>query len=172
MLHETLVMWLHLLAAVIWVGGMAFLAFVLGPYGRRLPDEQRADLFRNVGRRFSRISWPLIAILIFTGPLSLYLRGVPPAQALGPLFLSTSYGQSVLVKTILFTLIITLSAVHDFWIGPRVHRLLASLRGLPEEEREALRGQAHKMRRAASYIGRVNFILGLAVLYFAASLAV
>ncbi len=40
MYHLTLLLWLHILAVVIWVGGMAFLAFVLGPYARRLRDEQ------------------------------------------------------------------------------------------------------------------------------------
>jgi putative copper export protein len=164
-------MWLHLLAVVIWVGGMAFLAFVLAPYGRGLPDDQRADLFQSVGRRFSRISWPLILIIAVTGPLSLYFRGVPPAEAIGPLFLSTYYGQAILIKAILFILIVLLSATHDFWIGPRVHRILTGLGSLPEVEREAARRQALLMRRVASYIGRANFILALGVLYFAASLA-
>jgi putative copper export protein len=172
MLHQSIIMWIHLLAAVIWVGGMAFLAFVLGPYGRRLPDDQRAELFQSVGRRFSRISWPLIVILIITGPLSLYFRGVPPADAFSPLFLSTYYGQAILIKAILFILIIVLSAAHDFLIGPRVHDILAGLRSLPEEQRQEARERALRMRRTASYIGRVNFILALAILYFAASLAV
>ncbi len=117
MFHQTLIMWNHLLGAVRWVGGMAFLAFVFGPYGRRLPDEQRADLFQDVGRRFSRIGWALIGILLITGPLNL-LQRIPPSVALSLGFLSTAYGQVILAKTLLFMVIILLSAAHDFWIGP------------------------------------------------------
>lgn len=29
---DTIVLWIHMLAAISWVGGMLFVAFVLGPY--------------------------------------------------------------------------------------------------------------------------------------------
>ncbi len=82
-------------------------------------------MYQQVGQRFSRISWILIGVLLITGPINLFLR-VPPSDALILSFLSTGYGQAILMKTSLFVAIIVLSAVHDFWIGPKAHRILAS----------------------------------------------
>lgn len=61
---NTLVLWIHILAAISWVGGMIFVAFVLGPYVRRtFPPEGRPPLMAAVGRRFSYLGW----CAIFTG---------------------------------------------------------------------------------------------------------
>src|SRR5690348_6456955 len=65
---DTLVLWIHILAAISWVGGMLFVAFILGPYVRRaFPPEQRTPLMAAVGKRFSVLGWSAIFTLICTG---------------------------------------------------------------------------------------------------------
>ena len=48
----SVVLWLHLLAAVAWIGGMLFLATVLAPVTRNIPSSERTELFSRVGRHF------------------------------------------------------------------------------------------------------------------------
>jgi putative copper export protein len=59
---EDLRLFLHVLAATIWVGGQLTLAGLV-PVLRRAG----ADVPRSVARQFSRIAWPAFAVLIITG---------------------------------------------------------------------------------------------------------
>ncbi len=59
---------LHALAAVIWVGGMAFAyAFLRPAAGEVLQDPQRQHLWRAVLRRFFTVVWLAIGLLLLTG---------------------------------------------------------------------------------------------------------
>jgi uncharacterized membrane protein len=63
----TLVQWTHVTAALIGVGGMAFLFFILMPSLRVLPPEQRALLTKKVMDRFRWMIWPVILVLLVSG---------------------------------------------------------------------------------------------------------
>jgi uncharacterized membrane protein len=58
---------LHALAAVIWVGGMAFAYFFLRPAAQTLQAPQRQELWRAVLARFFIAIWIAIAVLLLTG---------------------------------------------------------------------------------------------------------
>ena len=50
--------WLHMLAAVSWIGGTIFLSVVLMPVLKREPFvSQSAMLFRTIARRFLVVIW-------------------------------------------------------------------------------------------------------------------
>ena len=71
-----LLVWLHMLAAVNWIGGTIFLSAVLVPVLRREPfASQKALLFRTVARRFRMVVWGAITILLLTGFPLLHQRG-------------------------------------------------------------------------------------------------
>jgi putative copper export protein len=59
---DTIRLFLHVLAATIWVGGQVTLA-VLVPVLRRAGT----SLPRAAARRFSQIAWPAFAVLVITG---------------------------------------------------------------------------------------------------------
>jgi putative copper export protein len=59
---DTIRLFLHVLAATIWVGGQLTLA-ALVPVLRRLG----ADVPAVVARRFSQVAWPAFAVLVVTG---------------------------------------------------------------------------------------------------------
>ncbi len=63
----TFVQWVHLSAAVIGVGGIAFLHFVLLPSSEILSPEQRDLIFKVVLGRFRWVSWSVIALLLLSG---------------------------------------------------------------------------------------------------------
>lgn len=81
---------LHVLAMAAWLGGLALLT--VGVLPRREPDELRVAL-----PAFSRVALIAIATLAITG-LYQALRGVQTVDAL----FTTTYGQLVVVKVVLF----------------------------------------------------------------------
>jgi uncharacterized membrane protein len=58
---------LHVLAAVVWVGGMAFAYLVLRPSAGELPAEARLRLWHRVFTRFFPLVWASIVVLLGTG---------------------------------------------------------------------------------------------------------
>ena len=59
---DTVRLFLHVLAATVWVGGQITLA-ALVPVLRR----QGSELARAAARQFNKIAWPAFAVLIATG---------------------------------------------------------------------------------------------------------
>ena len=59
---HTVRLYLHLLAATVWVGGQLTLAGLVPGLRAIAPDAPRA-----VARRFNRIAWPAYGVLIATG---------------------------------------------------------------------------------------------------------
>jgi uncharacterized membrane protein len=58
---------LHLLAAVIWVGGMFFAHVIVRPSALELPPPQRLALWVAIFSRFFRWVWISIIILVISG---------------------------------------------------------------------------------------------------------
>jgi len=74
---------IHLLAALIWVGGMFFAYVVLRPAAVEiLNPPERLSLWRSVFRRFFIWVWIAIVVLLVSGLYMIYLYGgmqaVPP----------------------------------------------------------------------------------------------
>lgn len=150
--------WLHLLAAVAWIGGMAFLSLILVPI---LNDQrfgaQRGALFQTIGRRFRMLVWVTVAVLLTTGPWLVSLRVGSPFEPL-------SWPTVLKVKVLLVVCLIALTALHDFWLGPRV----AHLRREPPASRRAAQTL---LVRWAPWVPRLGLILALAILFLASALA-
>lgn len=147
---------LHILAAVVWVGGMFFLILVVVPWLRRGHRATAGTFLRDTGTRFRTVGWACFALLFATGALNLWLRRVRPGDLLRPEWVGTPFGRAVILKLTLFALVIILSFVHDFVIGPRATRAMETDPG----GEEALR-----LRRAASWMGRLNALLAMALVF-------
>jgi len=158
MMGASLLIWLHLLAAVSWIGGMIFLSLVLVPVLKREPfASQKALLFRTIGRRFQAVVWGAIAVLLFTGPLLLHQGGIPIADPLGwPMVLAAKLG--------LVAILLILTLTHDLIIGPRVGRIVQ----LPRESRTRF---DHSLVLWSPWLARLSLIIALAVLFAAVMLA-
>ena len=74
----------HVLAALVWLGGMFFVAVVGAPVLRRVESPAlRSELFRELGERFRAVGWACIALLVATGTLrAQQLPDAPVARAL------------------------------------------------------------------------------------------
>jgi uncharacterized membrane protein len=72
----TLFKLLHLLAVVVWVGGMFFAYMVLRPAAVEvLQPPERLRLWDNVFRRFFNWVWGAVGLILVTGLYMIYLYG-------------------------------------------------------------------------------------------------
>jgi putative copper export protein len=96
----TIRLYLHVLAATIWVGGQVTLAGLVPGLRRISPEAPRA-----VARRFSRIAWPAFGVLVVTGIWNLYEVDIGDAP--------TSYQVTVFVKLVVVALSGLSAAYHQ-----------------------------------------------------------
>lgn len=153
---------LHVLSAIIWVGGMLFLALVIVPSTRDLPPADRAALFSAVGRRFRTIGWVCIVVLVTTGLVNSAYRGVTWANLFTADLWGTPFGTTLALKLGVVLVMLGLSVYHDFVIGPRSVRMSAHTAVVPDALKETRR-----LRKRAAMIGRLEALLVLVVLVLA-----
>nr|BCX00819.1 MAG: hypothetical protein KatS3mg041_0865 [Bacteroidota bacterium] len=144
---------LHILAAALWVGGMLFLAVVLVPALRDGEfDPVRRPLLERTAMRFRLVGWVALAVVVFTGLFNLFYRWVPWEVFWGARWWNSPLGRTVGYKLLVVALMLLVSAAHDLWIGPRAIRLWR----LDPEGSSAVR-----YRFLARWLGRVTLFLGL-----------
>jgi copper transport protein len=106
--------WLHLLAAAVWIGGIAQLALTwTGPSIRE----------RGLGRivlsdvlpRFGRVALPAFAVVLFTGLLNALIELGKPAE-----LWQSSYGRVLAVKMGLVAAVAVISYLHALRLRPRL----------------------------------------------------
>jgi uncharacterized membrane protein len=114
--------WLHVLAAMTWVGGMVLLVIAVMPYFRRQDAATRAAFLDWFGRRFRRISLACFAVLAATGTFNLWVRGVRFGDVLRPEWRETTFGQLLLVKAGLVVAVIAMTIAHERLVNPSVAR--------------------------------------------------
>lgn len=151
----------HILAAIVWVGGVLFFALVGAPVLRAVqPPELRASLFDAIGRRFRFVGWWAVGVLLVTGPLLLAMRGwLSPDVLFRAEFWRTAAGTALAWKLALVALMIGLTAAHDVALDPA--RVRATERG----------AAAERSRRRAVLMARFGALAAVAVVAVAARLA-
>lgn len=152
---------IHVLAAMLWLGGMFFLGVVGAPALRTVePPPLRQKLFQELGARFRSVGWRAIAVLIATGVLNVYFRGWLHTSVLGSSsFWRSTTGTALAAKLAAVLLMISISAVHDFIHGPRA--------GLAEPGSP----EARRFRQRAALFARLNAVLGVVLVIAAVRLA-
>jgi uncharacterized membrane protein len=158
-LADSLVTWVHLICASIWVGGSIFIGVILVPVLKSHTKslEELVALMIKVGRRFNKITVPAFAILIATGVYS--SRGYFGDPAM---LLDSTYGIVLLAKIILVLATVGTYVVHV--------RLLNS-----DMERKIMSGQGgnlyvQSVRTKIIILGEVIVVLSIIILLLAALL--
>ena len=156
----TLIHYIHVLSAIVWIGGMLFVGFVATPiYRRELDDKTRVHLIVAVGRRFRPFAWTALILLWGTGLIKLWhLIGLHPTGA----FFQQGYGRILMFKLTLVFVATIIEAIHDFVIGRRYERYLA---------RDDLSSAGYKqMRRWTILLAITNEIMVLTIVLLAVML--
>ena len=154
--------WLHILAAAAWIGGMVFLGLVLVPVLRKPPlrDSSTSLLYRT-GLRFRQVGWISLALLVLTGFVNLAVRGYGWMDLWQGDMWQGGWGRALAAKLIFVIVVLILSAVHDFYIGPRA---------VAQMEKAPGTAQTDRLRKAASWMGRITLFLSLIILALAVTL--
>lgn len=150
--------WLHILAAITWIGGMSFLVLVVVPWLRRGDGAVASTFLRETGLRFRSVGWICFSILVVTGTYNLWVHGVRFGDFVDPAFLGSSFGSALVLKLGLFAVVLVVSAIHDFLLGPR------AVLAIEADPRSA---EAQRIRRRASLLGRLNAILAVVIVALA-----
>lgn len=124
-LLRTLILWLHLLAAIVWVGGVVFQVLVVFPtLARATPSDERVRFALSLEARFRVLVWPAVGLVLFTGLVNLmnvWYATIVTAGSISPTFIPV-----LSIKVSLVVAMIALQAVLQCLVQPRRVAALAS----------------------------------------------
>jgi uncharacterized membrane protein len=69
--------WIHIVAAAVWTGGLIYTGAVVIPFALTHEPQERQRILRGLARRFRRIGWTAIVLLFITGIGNLTFRISP-----------------------------------------------------------------------------------------------
>lgn len=138
---------LHVMSAMIWVGGTVVLVFAGVPAIRKLEGEARATAMKALGRRWRPLGWSAMGVAILSGLWLTELHGGFNRAAL-----SSDFDQTLILKSVLVVLLVIGALIHDYVLGPRLQRQM--------REKDA---QAPATRRRLIMVGWFNFSLTMIV---------
>jgi uncharacterized membrane protein len=118
------VRFIHVLSAMVWVGGQLLLSLLVLPVlRRRLDAPSRAPLTREVGIRFGIFTLVIfLPVQIATGIALAAHRGLTMADLAGP-----GYGRTLSEKLTLFAVVLVISGVHGIAVRRGQDRLARAL---------------------------------------------
>ena len=109
--------WLQLLAQAAWLGGAAYLGFVLLPSLITLKPDHHGDFLLNLLRYYMPLALTSLAVALL-GSLFLAETTISNAQQ----WLNDAYGRSLLVMLLLFALLLIFTLYSFFYVRPALRR--------------------------------------------------
>jgi uncharacterized membrane protein len=156
----TLAYWLHMLATVVWIGGLAALALLALPAAKRALDSGKLEaqayssLLRGFQRRLDPIGWFSLALLAGTGLLQ--MSASPHYE--GFLAVGNRWAVAILAKHLVIFLMVAVSAYMTWGLLPGLERAaLLRSRGVDAPK-------AARLERREINLLRLNLLLGGVVL--------
>jgi uncharacterized membrane protein len=150
--------WIHLLATVVWLGGLALMGLVAWPALRQ--QALQSNQWLALQKRFAPWTNASLVILLVTG----FVQMTNDPNYEGFLQVDSVWAQAILVKHIAVAAMIVIGGFVQWRIHPAMDRLklLAEARpALASEEQAALQ------RREVRLL-QLNMLCGVAVLFFTA----
>lgn len=142
------VLWLHLVGVVVWIGGVMYQSHVLMPAARA----GGVGLFTDAARRARPVTWTAVVVVVLTGLYNI--------TQLGPLetVMNSGAGMLLVVKFALVIIAVAVAAQRDF---ARLPILRGAVQGGGDAASE-LRAIA-TMDRTVLLIAVIVMYLGLAI---------
>lgn len=147
--------WIHLIATVIWVGGIIFILFIAIPSSKQVLGAESGKLMGEISKRFTPLANYSIALLAITGVM---LAGLSKEFSEIRL-LKNDWSIFLIPKHIL---VFGMIAVHFY----RGLVLTPKIAGTVSDTKKAA------LQRLSTRLVKANFALGLLVLLFSAAISV
>ncbi len=110
-----IVTWIHLVAAMTFIGGWLFFQLAVRPSlledKKTSPSIEALSLAQKMGQRFKTVGWVSLMALIFTGASQLLDES-------GSARIETSWGLIMMLKLFVFAIVGGLIFVHDLILDP------------------------------------------------------
>ncbi len=139
---RSVLIWLHLTFAAIWIGAQVLTGIAVVPSVRRIRDDaDRVETLRVFTRKFNLIAWGALALIVITGGAMTGDRANDIEDAFGGLY-DARWGFIFSIKMALVVIMAALVALHAFVLGPRLmelNRRAAERVGAGEEQIRALK---------------------------------
>lgn len=148
-LFDVVARWLHLIASVVWLGGITFILFVAIPSAQQILGPEAAKLLGEVSKRFTRLANFSILVLVITGALVMALGG----QSTEPKPLGSAWSLALITKLVLVLGMATIHFFRGLVLAPKIQRAKA------EADRQAL-------AKVSLDLVKVNWGLGMLALLF------
>lgn len=142
-------LWLHVLGAAAWLGGLLFQSHVLFPV---LTWEGGADALATAVHRFRRLGWAALTLLVLSGFHN--LTRLPPAAEMA----EGGVIRLLALKLFLAVVVLMLAAQRDFGTAARLIRAVRA-----GENPSRLARTLVRLDRALLLLGAAIVYLGLAV---------
>ncbi|MCB0482379.1 MAG: CopD family protein [Flavobacteriales bacterium] len=144
---------LHVLFAAFWIGGMLFLPLVLLPSIK--DSNNRIALLHKTGLKFRFYGWVALIGLMVTGLFNMHFKGIPLSW---DFFIENDYGQWLGIKLLAFALMIAIGSVHDFYIGNKAIEQMQD-------------GNNGRLKYIARWSGRINLLLSFTIAFIGVALS-
>ena len=160
-MSEAITPWFHIVAVAVWLGPQFFLFLVTVPAVRVIEDPAvRLQVMRVIVRRFGWLAWAAMAVIVLSGVSNLFQE----ADEFGHVWdTEYRYFQIFSTKMVLVGLMVILTALHTFVIGPKQLRLLEEMRSDSTE--------AAGLRRVSIIVSSLTLLVSVATVYAGALLA-
>lgn len=112
--------WLHLIATVVWVGGVALMALLIWPGARAALGVQAAAFLQAWHKRFNPLAWLSLAVLTGTGMVQMAAN--PNYDGL--LRIENAWSAAILVKHLAALGMVGVGVAQQQVIQPALNRLL------------------------------------------------
>ncbi len=155
-MYHAIILWLHILAAVAFIGPQIFLVFAAMPALRTIADVQaRAQATRVMTMRFGMLAGGALAVLLVTGIINYF-----HAKDLGYLDIKR-YFIALQIKLTLVALVVVLTIVHGAVLGRRLQEL---------QDRGASEAEIASTRQWSMLVSAANLAASIIILLCAAIL--
>lgn len=157
-------LYVHVVAAIIFVGGSLFIWLALMPGIKDVPEDVRNQVVVRVTKRFGRVVDISLIVLILTGIYN-------ATWYLGDLGFNTLGAHILIVKAALVVVLVFTIYFNNLYLGRRISAAVREMRATQDEERrEQLRARLASIRRTSHAFSYLNIALMLTVVLLAVML--
>lgn len=142
--------WVHMLSAVVWIGGIFFILYVAIPVAGKILD-QPGKIMGPLSKRFV----PLANISIFLIIASGIIMNIASHDFAGPRVFPGSRAQSLVIKILLVVIMTSIHFYRGLILTPRIARLSSEGSHLEKVQ---------KLQSLSLNLVKINFLLGITVL--------
>lgn len=153
--------WIHMIATVIWLGGLISITFVILPFiQKKMTGEEKEQLLSNLQNYLNPLGWLCLFILVGTG---LFQMSAHPSYQ-GFLAIDNDWSVALFIKHIFIVFMVIAMGYLTWFVLPGLKRIaLKQKLGKEIDHFEVLR-----YRNQEILILRTNSILAILVLIFTA----